>query len=233
MVAQLQLLMNSRIPAIWLLTSEEDRAERIISRLAAEFEFKGKWATCGIWSLTGGEAHAGGWDQPKGWSARSFHVLPASVYPENFAAPPLPSALTPSGDSIAAKMAATPNGGIQLALDWALENPTQPCVLIIRDAHVFLQNDYWRRVVKDAARLLRDTLTSLVCVGVTDDIPDDLRRDLAILRPGLPSLTALESNLTGTLNSLRCRLPTSHRVIVLRLFAAWVSSKQRTSSPLT
>jgi len=198
MLAQLQTLISARIPAVWLLTTEEDRAERAIAVLAADFFYKQKYCACGIWSLTGGETHAGGWDEPRGWRGRSFH---RGQYPEGFEPPRLPAVFS-STEPVKQKMAATPNGGIQLAIDHALENPTTPCLLIVRDAHVFLQNDYWRRVIKDSSRLLRDTLTTVVCLGVTDDIPDDLRRDLAILRPGLPTLGALEAHVRSTLTSL-------------------------------
>jgi len=188
MFAQLQTLMVSRIPVVWILSSEEARAERGIVNLAQNLEFEGHRSLCGIWSLTGGKAQAGGWDEPRGWGAED----------EN--APPLPEEFRPA-DDIGSRMAASPNGGLQLAVNWALAHPKRPALLIVRDAHNFMANDFWRRVVKDATLLLRDTFTTIVCVSVSDDIRDDIKRDLAIIRPGLPSLPVLEKNVKETLSS--------------------------------
>lgn len=189
MFAQLQTFIISRIPVIWLLTSEEQRAERGIASLAANLKFEDRKAVCAIWSLTGGKAQAGGWEEPRGWQSD----------PNN--GPPLQDDFRPE-DELGERMAATPNGGLQLALNWALKHPKHPSILIVRDAHNFLGNDYWRRVVKDATVLLRDTLTTLVCVSVSAELPDDLRREVAILKPGLPTLPVLEKHVKSTLQAL-------------------------------
>ena len=173
MFRQLKLYINSRIPVIWLQTSEESRAENGIANYAKTLEWDGEKAIFGIWSLTGGDPQIGGWDEFKGWKG-----------------PPLPDDFRPT-DPIKAKMIATPNGGLLAAINWATENRLTPAILIVRDAHCFLKNDYWRRVIKDAESNLRNTLTTIVCISVLSDVPQDIRRNLAFIKPGLPSLSAL------------------------------------------
>jgi hypothetical protein len=192
MFAQLQLYINSRIPIVWLLTGEEFRAERGIAKYARTFEWAGTRSLLGIWSLTGGPAQAGGWSEFDGWTSDPFNgsPLPDDFYPQ---------------DPVGAKMAATPHGGLLRGINWATEHPTHPCILIVRDAHNFLSNDYWRRVLKDAEVKLRKTLTTIVCISVSDELPQDLRRHVAYIRPGLPSLEALIGQLSPTIKKLEIK----------------------------
>lgn len=192
MFAKLQLYINSRIPVVWLLSSEEDRVERGIAKFAKTLEWDGIKSLLGIWSLTGGENQAGGWSEYDGWTGQPYNgsPLPDDFYPR---------------DPVGAKMVSTPHGGLLRGINWATEHPTYPCILIVRDAHNYLQNDYWRRVIKDAESKLRKTLTTIVCVSVSDDLPPDLRRHVAYIRPGLPSFDALTSLLTPSINKLKIK----------------------------
>ena len=192
MFAQLKLYINSRIPVVWLLTGEEYRAERGIANYARTFEWQGTRSLLGIWSLTGGSNQAGGWAEFDGWTSDPFNgsPLPDEFYPQ---------------DPVGAKMVATPHGGLLRGINWATEHPTHPCILIVRDAHNFLSNDYWRRVLKDAEVKLRKTLTTIVCVSVSDELPQDLRRHVAYIRPGLPSLDALIAQLSPTIKKLKIK----------------------------
>lgn len=190
MFEQLKLFIQSRIPVTWLVTSEETRAERGIANYARFLEYKGSKSTLGIWSLTGGKRQAGGWSELPGWQKKPFNGTP------------LPDEFQPD-DPIGDKMAATPHGGLLLAMNWATEHPIEPAILIIRDAHCFLKNDYWRRALKDAESKLRNTLTSIVCISCTDEVPQDIKRNLAFIRPGLPTLKALQRLLKPTIEALK------------------------------
>jgi hypothetical protein len=192
MFAQLQTYINSRIPVVWLATGEEFRAERGIAKYARTLEWDGVRSLLGIWSLTGGQHQAGGWSEFDGWTSETYlgQPLPDDFYPN---------------DPVGAKMVSTPHGGLLRGINWAVDHPTHPCILIVRDAHNFLSNDYWRRVLKDAEVKLRKTLTTIVCVSVSDELPQDLRRHVAYIRPGLPSLDALIGQISPTIKKLEIK----------------------------
>lgn len=185
MLSRVQTMISARVPVIWFLTSEEQRAEAGIASLAAGMEFKGNKGLCAIWSLTSGPQSKPGWTTPDGWSGEPYNGAP------------LPEGWAPSE-----AMTQSPYAALLQARDWALEHKTQPLVLIVRDAHNFMKLEHWRRAVKDCAKQLRDTLCSLILLSVSDEIHADLRRDVAIVRPGLPSVEVLTSNAKRTLAKL-------------------------------
>ena len=182
-LAQLGITLNARVPVVWFLTSEEQRAEGAISRLVLRLAKGEKPGLCAIWSLTGGPKSKPGWTEALGWTGAHL--------PEDWAKD--------------IQKTESPFMALLQARDWAVENKSQHTILIVRDAHVFMKFDHWRRAVKDLSRDLRSTRTSLVLLSVNEEIHQDLRSDVAIVRPGLPSVEALTLRATETLTILGCK----------------------------
>jgi hypothetical protein len=196
-------MISARVPVIWFLTSEEQRAEAGIASLAATMEFKEARGLCAIWSLTGGTEIAIGSDgKPDPSIPRKPTNKPGWCEPDGWRAEPFNGAALPDNWAKAEAMAQSPYGALLQARDWALEHKTQPVTLIVRDAHNFMKIEHWRRAVKDLSKQLRDTLCSLVLLSINEEIHADLRRDVAIVRPGLPSVEVLTSNAKRTLAKL-------------------------------
>jgi SpoVK/Ycf46/Vps4 family AAA+-type ATPase len=180
MLAKVRTMVSARVPVIWLLTTEEQRAESGLAGLASGMAYNGRKCFFAIWSLTGGKDSKPGWCQADGWTGEPI--------PENF--------------SPNVQMEVQAHGALLQARDFAQANKTQPFIMVIRDAHAFMKNDAWRRAVKDLSRQLRETLATLVLLSVNEEIAPDLRRDVAIVRPGLPSIEVLTGAVSRTLASL-------------------------------
>lgn len=189
MLARVQTIISARVPVIWFLTGEEQRAESGLANLAKNMDFKGHKGICAIWSLTSGVDGKPGWTHPDGWLEERVNGKAVNT--------PIPDNFAPSQP-----MAGSPHGAILQAKKFALENKTQPMILVVRDAHMFMGSDPWRRALKDCARELRNTLTTVVLVSVSDQIKDDLRRHIALVKPGLPSVEVLTSNAKNALAKL-------------------------------
>jgi hypothetical protein len=180
MLARVRTMISARVPAIWLLTTEEQRAESGLASLAMGMEYSGRKCFFAIWSLTGGKDSKPGWCKADGWTGAPI--------PDDFSKNP--------------QMEMVPHGALLQARDYAIENRTQPFIMVVRDAHTLMKNDSWRRAVKDLSRQLRDTLATLVLLSVNEEIAPDLRREVAIVRPGLPSIEVLTTNVKKTLSKL-------------------------------
>ena len=180
MLARVKTMIGARVPVIWLLTTEEQRAESGLASLALSMEFNEKACFFAIWSLTGGKDSKPGWCKADGWTGDPI--------PDDF--------------SKNAQMEMVPHGALLQARDYAIENKTQPFIMVVRDAHTLMKNDPWRRAVKDLSRQLRDTLATLVLLSVSEEIAPDLKHEVAIVRPGLPSIEVLTKNVRSTLASL-------------------------------
>ena len=203
MLSRVQTMISARVPVIWFLTSEEQRAEAGIAHLAANMEYGDHKGMCAIWSLTGGTQlkkvdgesptmkpnNNPGWCEPDGWRAAPYNGTPL---PEDWA----------KAEDNAEAVNQSPYKSLLQARDWARKHETQPIVIIVRDAHVFMKSEHWRRTVKDLSRQLRSTLCSLVLLSINEEIHPDLRRDVAIVRPGLPSVEVLTANAKKTLAKL-------------------------------
>lgn len=184
MLSRVKTMIGARVPVIWLLTTEEQRAESGLASLALTMEFNSRKCFFAIWSLTGGKDSKPGWCKSDGWTGAPI--------PNDFAKNP--------------QMEGVSHGALLQARDYALENKTQPFIMVVRDAHTFMKIDPWRRAVKDLSRQLRDTLATLVLLSVSEEIAPDLRRDVAIVRPGLPSIDVLTANVKKTLESLESKV---------------------------
>jgi len=195
MLSEVQTLINARIPVLWFLSGEEARAENALANLAANYGYKETKAFCAIWSLTTGEDGKPGWCTPDGWDTGTFKGSPI---PDEF----LDGDPKKDDKEKVHKKNQVPHGAILHLRDFALKNPQVPSIIIIRDAHQHLKNDNWRRAIKDCSRKLRDTLTNLVLVSVSDDLPADLKSDIAIVKPGLPTVEVLELNAKKTVDKL-------------------------------
>lgn len=180
LLSRVKAFVSARVPVIWLLTGEEQRAEAGISGLALNMQFKENSGLCAIWSTTSGEDGKPGWTLPDGWKGEDL--------PGNFAPNPQKSM--------------SPHASLLQARDYALDHKTRPLVLIVRDAHHYMKKPEWRRAVKDLSRQLRDTLTTLILLSVSDQIDPDLKRDIAIIKPGLPSVEVLTSAAKQALTTL-------------------------------
>ncbi|MFA6432963.1 MAG: AAA family ATPase [Candidatus Paceibacterota bacterium] len=193
---RIKTLIDARIAAIWLHSHEEIRMESALGRMAHNSSFLQKdapeterlFGNCAIWSLTSGVDGKPGWCQPDGWT--SMPDNPPKDYrrgeeiPKDFAPNPA--------------MAAAPHGALLQAISYAKEHPMSPWILIVRDAHMFLKNDAWRRAIKDASRQLRSTMTTIVMLSVESELPPDLKNDVALVRPGLPTKQALLAQVKST-----------------------------------
>jgi len=180
LLSRVQAFISARVPVIWLVTGEEQRAEGGIASLASNMLFKGNAGLCAIWSTTSGKDNKPGWTTPDGWTGPEI--------PGNFAPNPQ------------AEM--SPFGALLQARDYAIAHPTQPLVLVVRDAHHHMKTPQWRRAVKDLSRQLRDTLTTLILLSVSSEIDPDIKRDIAIIKPGLPSVEVLTSAAKQALTTL-------------------------------
>jgi SpoVK/Ycf46/Vps4 family AAA+-type ATPase len=179
LLSRVQAFVSARVPVIWLVTGEEQRAEGGIASLASNMKFKDNEGLCAIWSTTTGQDNKPGWTTPDGWKGEGVPVFGPNP-----------------------QLAMSPHGALLQARDWAIDHPTQPMVLIVRDAHHFTKKPEWRRTVKDLSRQLRDTLTTLILLSVSDQIDPDIKRDIAIIKPGLPSVEVLTTAAKQALTTL-------------------------------
>jgi hypothetical protein len=180
MLQRVKLLIGARVPVCWLVSHEEARVEANLARLAAGMKYEDTKGQCAIWSLTGNAEGGPGWCQPDGWKGPEL--------PDDFAPDPI--------------MAASDHGAILQAVRYAKENAYAPTLLVVRDAHTLTGGDPWRRSIRDAARQLRDTLTTLVLVSVESELPRDIRADVTLVRPGLPDRVVLRKQAESTLARL-------------------------------
>lgn len=180
MLKRLKNLIGACVSGIVLHTHEEARFERAIADLARNMHHEETSGNCAIWSLTSGGQGAPGWQQPDGWTGSE---LPTDFIPDIM-------------------MAEAAHGAILQMVSYAVSHPTEPWIFIIRDAHTLYDKDEWRRAVKDACRQLRQTYTTLVLLSCESELPADIRSDLTVVRPGLPTQQVLARQSAGTLKQL-------------------------------
>ena len=185
MLEQWSVFVNAGIPVTWLCTHEEARAEAALAATAARMQMSRDGVTnqgnLAIWSLTSGEQSQPGWEQAQGWPVD--HPLPTDWSPD-------------------VRLAASPHGALLQAITWCEEHKGSPMVMIIRDAHTFTKSPQWRRAVKDGTRRLRSTQGRLVLLSHLSEVPVDMRNDVPLLLPGLPSHDALLRQCGDTLVGL-------------------------------
>lgn len=178
MIEELIACDDSRIPVVWFVTHEEARAESEITMHATRT--KGKvW----IWSLTSNNGTPG-WEHPRGVATNDR--------------PPFDE-----------DESASPEGAIKAVIDYAhgLEEKVERdeaensrVIAIFRDPHVFLQeNMSFVRTLRDACRELKDTEGLIVCVSPVDKLPTDLKTDVAVIHPGLPSKDTIKTAMKAQL----------------------------------
>jgi hypothetical protein len=180
MLQRIKLLIGARVPVAWLVSHEEARVEANLARLAMGMKYQDTPGQCAVWSLTGNDEGGPGWCQPDDWKGEEL--------PADFAPDPM--------------LAASEHGALLQAIRYAQGNAFAPTILIVRDAHTFTGSDPWRRAVRDAARRLRDTLTTLVLVSCESELPRDIRADVTLVRPGLPDRVVLRKQSESTLSRL-------------------------------
>ncbi len=171
MIKNLVVCDESRIPVIWFVTHEEARAEAEITMHA-----KQSGGDAWVWSLTSDNGGPG-WEAPKG-------VIRNQPHPFN------------------EELSGSPEGAVKAVIDYAHdleekaeadESQNSRIVAIIRDPHVFLDDDApFVRMLRDASRELRDTEALIVCLSPVDKLPTDLKTDVAVIRPGLPERETLK-----------------------------------------
>ncbi len=190
MIEELIVCDDSRIPVVWLITHEEGRAESEITMHA-----KRSGGEAWVWSLTSNNGLPG-WEAPKG-TPRNKKKCP---FPED--------------------ESSSPEGAVKCIIDYAhdLEEKVETdevensrVIAIFRDPHVFInENMSFVRMLRDACRELKDTEALIVCLSPVDKLPIDLRTDVAVISPGLPTKetirkvmkTQLEEDYERSLDSL-------------------------------
>lgn len=158
MIRDFVICARSRIPVSWLVTHEERRAERALSRWYAKQRGE-LW----IWSLTSSEDYGPGWQPPR----------------------EVPRKKAPFDE----EMSQDPTGAISSVIKYATdqENKTKKIGIVIRDPHPFVKQDAsFVRILRDAAWSLKGTQTSIMCISPESSIPEDLRKDIEVIFPGLP-----------------------------------------------
>jgi hypothetical protein len=180
MIEELIICDEARIPVAWLVTHEEARAEAEITMHSNQ-----KGGKVWIWSLTSNNGDPG-WEAPKGISKNE-----KSPFDE--------------------ELSSSPEGAIKAVIDYAhdLEEKAEReednkansrIHTIIRDPHVFLEEDMtFVRMLRDASRELRDTEALIICISPIEKLPEELKTDVAILRPGLPRRETLKEVLQAQL----------------------------------
>jgi ATP-dependent 26S proteasome regulatory subunit len=153
-----------------------------MGNLAQNMKYDSTTGQCAIWSITGGEMGSPGWYKPDGW---------ATNWPDNFIAEPM--------------MAESPHGAIIQAVEYAVNNPTEPWLLIIRDAHTLYESDPWRCAVKDSCKKLRSTYTTLILLTCQSELPDDIKDDLTVISTDLPTVQVLASQSQNTLKQINSK----------------------------
>jgi ATP-dependent 26S proteasome regulatory subunit len=170
MIQELVACWSARIPVIWTETYEEDRLElklsQFINRVRTDENVR-----CISWKCTGGEDRTGGWSD----------LLVAEEGSEEARLSQM-SFVTDDN----------PSQAILNLIDWANENDDTPCIAIMKDMHWYLTKNMFCRAVRDASAL-RATKTSLIFISPISNLPDDLRTDVTIVRPGLPERKSISS----------------------------------------
>jgi len=181
MIEELIACDEARIPVIWFVTHEELRAEAEIVRYTKD-DMKGElW----IWSLTSNKGQAG-WEPPQGTIKKNLKV---PFIPEEDQAE-VSVAIKTFIDFVAAEEEAAE----------ADDREAKKYVALIRDPHVFLDEDMsFRRMLRDAARELRDTDSTIVCVSPIDMLPTDLKTDVVKIHAGLPKQETIEKMMKNQL----------------------------------
>ncbi len=177
-IREIKICDGARIPVIWFVTQEELRAESGIANWVLPLGGQ-VW----VWSLT---SNMGG----PGWE------LPVGVPKEDRKCP------------FAIEMQENPTAAIRSVINYAiaihedndLENATADeqsalkTIAIFRDAHVFFEEEKsFVRMIRDAARELKDTATTIVFISPIDRLPQELEIDVHLIHPGLPDKEALDS----------------------------------------
>jgi len=175
-IREIKICDGARIPVVWFVTQEELRAESGIANWVLPLGGQ-VW----VWSLT---SNGGG----PGWE------LPVGVSKEDRECP------------FDTDMQTDPAAAIRSVIDHALsiredndlenaaveEQVALKTVAIFRDAHVFFESEKsFVRMIRDAARELKDSVTTIVFISPMDKLPPELEVDVHIIHPGLPDKEAL------------------------------------------
>ena len=182
MIEELIVCDAARIPVVWFVTHEELRAEKCITEYGTSCG-KQVW----IWSLTSDQGNPG-------WETNQVsQKQPSLLKTEIISKPPFP-----------VEDSSSPEGAVRTIVKFARESAElgensssysrRSIIAIFRDPHVFLNEDMtFVRTLRDASRELRDVESLIVCLSPVSKLPEELRHDVTVIKPGLPSKETIRS----------------------------------------
>jgi hypothetical protein len=176
----LKVYVRARYPVLWLVTGEEERARRMLAKIAVDLQKK-------IYHWTVSQGFEGG--EP----SRGDSIEIASPAPPAFASP------VDFGDSSArTPTAKTPAG----ALDFVI-NSSERALFVLHDFHAFLEEPAVVRRLRDLIVNLKKSFKTLFIVSSVLKIPDEIERDVTVVDLPLPDERELAALLRGFLDSVK------------------------------
>ncbi len=172
----LKLYIRARYPVLYLVSGEEERSERLLSRIAADLQKK-----VYFWSCTLGF----------GGAAIAHDLLdgprPAYASPVDFgeSSSKNPTSKTPAG-----------------ALDFVL-NSAERALFVLHDFHPYLDEPAVVRRLRDVITNLKKSFKTLILVSPVLKIPEEIERDVTVLDIPLPDEQELTVLLRNFLASIR------------------------------
>lgn len=176
MIEEIITCSLARVPVLWIVTSETARVEKELVNYALHRKKSGEvW----IWSLTRAEGLPG-WGFPSGIESSKDSVIP-----------------------IETKNQANPDLAIYNFVNYA-KNCDYPVFGVIRDPHRFVNTrPGFAQALRDATRELHGVMYgNIVCISPQQDLPEELKSDIEIVRPGLPDEKTLERVIKDSLIDL-------------------------------
>jgi hypothetical protein len=213
LVENLLTLVGARITLIGIESADESRVRASIHRAADLHgrEGGGEPGAAWCWSCVGAylsdladgstpRLGLPGWEQPRADEHGEIRWSEAC---------PWRNAITPDGQRAEGDVVSALLAGAE----WARQHPEQSGLIVILDAHPFLQGPAFRRILRDCAELLRSTQVSIVltspdfAAGDGHGIPADLAADLHLVRPGLPDREELLAYVEAAMESYSDDVP--------------------------
>jgi hypothetical protein len=172
----LKLYVRARYPVLYLVSGEEERSQRMLSRIAADLQKKVYFWTC-----------SGGFDGAPSNDELLDGPKPMLASPVDFG--------DSSGHSAATK---TPAG----ALDFVLRS-SERALFVLQDFHPYLEDPAVVRRMRDVIVNLKKSFKTLFLVSPVLKVPEDIERDVTVVDIPLPDEHELAALLKQFLDSVK------------------------------
>lgn len=172
----LKVYIRARYPVLYLVSGEEERVVRMLSRIAADLQKKLYSWTC-----------SGGFDAPHIQQDLLDGPKPMLASPVDFgeSSASSPSAKTPAG-----------------ALDFVL-NSADRALFVLHDFHPYLDEPAVVRRLRDVITNLKKSFKTLILVSPVLKVPEEIERDVTVVDVPLPDEKELAELLRTFLNSVK------------------------------